>query len=730
MNLKDYIHTQEKHRYLNDLLSLLPNLYKGDLDKFLDDYEKILKEEYPANITPQYCYIEGVKFLVPASYNNDIDSFLNDISYFQNNEDRKYEIYNKCKKDKTLSPSELMLSVEIGGGDDTDKVLHDYPLHMLIPLKMAKRQATNQEIKFELMHKMIARYMTAFTKNCRLNEDKLSEQSEIKEKINTSREGITKDRILALINQLENKLYTTINNQSPIKKRSISLNQKYFSYCNNEHTKFIAKKIIRRLGSGLKWSTKQTADVVFGLIGSPFFVAYTMLDKKYHISEKKLSGTLGNIRDFAHTSLNDYVKPKIPKALLIASISTAFTIGIKHNEQVIKIKEDIKKELNEKKQVREIDAIQNKRYKITDKQSFDELYDAAFSLIIKSMLPTEMLITQGYSDNNKGVLNTIGIGSYWHPKNGNYTSSEWIKTSEFLRNRPNYTITPTQAKDLTDGWFRYRENGRIYDKMFKLLQGCELKVCEFAAIASCCYNSEAKGFDLCSYVHNNYKEPLKCANYLINLKCDDSSFEAGIDKRHLHECLLYLNVEDYQQKIGMFLLKKNNSGRFCGSSVTQLSTEQCERVRQDLKKGNLTEAKNTAHLIFNYVCKNGVTIDEVTGSCFNIDYEMAEIRHNSDEMYKAALSSYNKGDYQKAYDGFQAMIDAGYNGADILNDLAITQYHMGKYKECIATCQKILETGETGQYSPANYNAGMAYEKMGNYLKAYENYSVNSTLTQ
>ena len=79
MNLKDYIHTQEKHRYLNDLLSLLPNLYKGDLDKFLDDYEKILKEEYPANITPQYCYIEGVKFLVPASYNNDIDSFLNDI---------------------------------------------------------------------------------------------------------------------------------------------------------------------------------------------------------------------------------------------------------------------------------------------------------------------------------------------------------------------------------------------------------------------------------------------------------------------------------------------------------------------------------------------------------------------------------------------------------------------------------------------------------------------------
>lgn len=721
MNLKDFITKQTSNRHFDEFVSLLPDSYKGNFIKFLDDYEVALKEEYASNDTPKYCTIKGVDFLIPASYNGDVDSFLDDISYFQNNENHKYEIHNACNKNYQIEQKDIVLNVTAGDNDN-------YSLHLLTPLKMAKRQASKEDIELELMKKMVARYMTAYTKTCRLNEDRASEQKEIQDKIDSSKEGKTDDKVLGLFNKSEHKLYTLIKSKTSDKKRPISLSQSYFSYCNNEHSKHIAKITAMRLGSALKWSAKQTADVALGLLGSPFFAAYNLLDKKYHIAEKQLPRILGSIRNFTHTALNDYVRPKIKKALLTASIttilSTSALAAIKYSDKIGNFFEKVKTEQNEKKQAKKIETAQNKKYKITDKQSFDELYNAAFPLIIKSMLPTEMLINKGYSDNNKGVPNTIGIGSYWYPKNGDYKSPDWTKTSDFLKKHPNHEITSKQAKDLADGWFRYRENGRVYNNMYKLLQGCELTIYELSAIASCYYNNEAKGACLCNYVHDNYKNPVKCANYIINLECNDPNFKDGIFKRHVHEALLYLNIENYQQKIGMFLLKENK-GKFCGSSVTQLSVAQCNELREDMNKGNLNVAKKTAQCIFNYVCKNGTSVDEITGNCFNdVDYTMAEIRKTSSSMYEAALTSYNNGDYEKARDGFQKMISAGYSGADILNDLAITQYHLGEYNECIATCQKILETGEEGQYSPANFNAGMAYEKMGKLSRAYENYKI------
>ena len=70
------------------------------------------------------------------------------------------------------------------------------------------------------------------------------------------------------------------------------------------------------------------------------------------------------------------------------------------------------------------------------------------------------------------------------------------------------------------------------------------------------------------------------------------------------------------------------------------------------------------------------------------------------------------------------MRENGFDGADIHNDMAITYYNLGEYENCIKECQEVLKTGEKELYPAANYNAGKAYEKLGNPAKALKNYQL------
>lgn len=66
----------------------------------------------------------------------------------------------------------------------------------------------------------------------------------------------------------------------------------------------------------------------------------------------------------------------------------------------------------------------SKSYKITDMESFKQLYEAALPLAQISLFPTEILVLNPYSDDGKPESNTIGLGSYWYPKNGDPYSSD------------------------------------------------------------------------------------------------------------------------------------------------------------------------------------------------------------------------------------------------------------------------------------------------------------------
>ena len=140
------------------------------------------------------------------------------------------------------------------------------------------------------------------------------------------------------------------------------------------------------------------------------------------------------------------------------------------------------------------------KYKINDAESFEKLYEASLPLIQLSMLPTEVLVLDPYADNNKGVSNTIGLGSFYYPVNGDATSTDWELASNHFKKQGAHTISAEQALDLANGWYRHMDYGGVYKQMFKLLKDAELNPREFAAVATVMYNSKKSGKILCDFV--------------------------------------------------------------------------------------------------------------------------------------------------------------------------------------------------------------------------------------
>lgn len=432
--------------------------------------------------------------------------------------------------------------------------------------------------------------------------------------------------------------------------------------------------------------------------------------------------------------LSKGAKRRLHRGLLIAggALTIAGTVYTCRNLQ--------KAAMPENKTDQRADSINNlltQKYKITDEASFRKLYDDALPLIQLSMTPIEIYKSKAYDDRSGANPNTIGIGSFWYPENGDPMSSDWMSAALYFKKHPDLTVNLDKALNLVDGWFRTREKGRVYNRMFKELKGAELTLHQFAACATCTYNNEKLGFEFCGYVRDNYKNPVACAHKLTTLDPKDPDCIDGILVRHTAEACMFMYPE-YAASVYSFKMKDaiNSKGRpYTVTSINQTTPAECRQVKADLARGHTALLSQHKNRIMKYMCKGGYTIADLVNRGIKDEARRQELlcymggstvsfeEKQADLTYEKAREDYRAGNYETALAEYQEIRARGYDGADLRCDIALVQYKLGNYQACIDECRAVLNTGEEHLYQNATYNAGRAYEAMQNYERAKINYS-------
>ena len=96
-----------------------------------------------------------------------------------------------------------------------------------------------------------------------------------------------------------------------------------------------------------------------------------------------------------------------------------------------------------------------------------------------------------------------------------------------------------------------------------------------------------------------------------------------------------------------------------------------------------------------------------------------------EELYAAAIAEYNQGNFEAAAQKYFDMVQKYPDNALLRNDLAATYNRLGRYEDAIVQAREIVKRiGDKSQYGAAQYNAGFAYEQLGDLEKARANYKL------
>lgn len=109
---------------------------------------------------------------------------------------------------------------------------------------------------------------------------------------------------------------------------------------------------------------------------------------------------------------------------------------------------------------------------------------------------------------------------------------------------------------------------------------------------------------------------------------------------------------------------------------------------------------------------------------YKIEVETFVLGYES--LYADALAEFKNKNYKVAAKKYLYMINEYPNNALLRNDLAATYNNLGDYDLAIEQARHVLHIiGDKTQYAAAQYNAGVAYENMGNMQKALANYKLS-----
>ena len=96
------------------------------------------------------------------------------------------------------------------------------------------------------------------------------------------------------------------------------------------------------------------------------------------------------------------------------------------------------------------------------------------------------------------------------------------------------------------------------------------------------------------------------------------------------------------------------------------------------------------------------------------------------ELYAEAIGFYRSGNYKVAAQKYESMVAKYPDNALLRNDLSATYNMLGRYNDAIKQAKDVLHRiGDASQYAAAQYNAGVAYEALGNLQKALANYKLS-----
>ena len=383
------------------------------------------------------------------------------------------------------------------------------------------------------------------------------------------------------------------------------------------------------------------------------------------------------------------------------------------------------------------ESLLTKKYQITDRESFDELWNDAKPFCIPVLIASENWRPDWHNDKHSSTApNSVGIGMYYFPVDRDFSSSKWKTTKSYYsgykneNNKSPRKLSPREMRDAVYGWGESWNNGSNLNALYKSLKGTELTVNEFAAIFSHTFHTgNSVAAKKIVAIKNNPKiknKELRCAQVLLDT---DPVRYAGQKSRFMHEALVFLNTDGYCYDLFSLCVDCN-----MGTSINA-----CPRQFYTVCRGKLTDAK--AKTIKDKICactvRNGVQIKELCASindknimAFCVETPNTLRLDERDTLYNDAFYAYTNHDYKTAKKLFNQVVKQNGDGPELWNDMAVTYSNLKEYDKCIELCKKVLTSGVISEYPAAYYNAGFAYEakhdfdnSLKNYKKALEYYN-------
>jgi len=517
-----------------------------------------LQEYKNAGEDPVYCLLGGHNFVVPLSYHGDKEAFVKDL--FSNNE-----------VSETAKPSDY---IDIDG-------------YKILPPQKWQGKLTPQ-IKNRMIDLAVLKYNSA-VRLARIHKQ-IDEKSQLT--LNDKKVGEQFDAIMGILEEKGGNTLESFNKFIASASEHLSRN------VVNVGAKIVtAPLLLTAIAVGKNSETGKALNKAAKIVVKNVW-------QNSFVDEEKSKKAADNLNKFLDKACSKFIKTTIPVITKMAKVTHKVyknsTIEIKNTAIEHKKRTTLGLMLSlagiggggfslrgqssqnntegntsktEMVVAPEHESIQTKFYTISDVNSLEKALKDTEPLIHRTLLPTEFFRSTGYTDNNT-TPNTLGAGLFYYPINGDPNNSCWISTRLYLKQHPEEKITYEKAMELTLAWAQKRENGRVFKAMANQLKGCTLTQNQLAAIYSVYFNSEKSGKILCNHIRNNPDEStLKTAAFIAKLKPDDPNFRDGIKKRHCHEALVYLNYNNYCEKMFDFNIQSglNSENKyFVSTAVTHI----------------------------------------------------------------------------------------------------------------------------------------------------------------